>query len=868
MSVTKRFLRRRAGSPSAIVTLCLVCTIGLCPASLHALEVISISPDQNALDVPCDVNISVLFDATIDLGTVTTSSCIVSGSYGGFHPVTYICGDMCNSILICPPFDFMPGEVVTVILTTAIMSTAGDTLEHSVIWSFTVETYPAGAVFDTVGTFGESSVRSAICTGDLDGDGDCDIVTACEVEDRVSVLLNDGSGNFSGDIFFSVGRQPYDVIVSDIDNDGDLDLVAANSGEHVVSILRNYGDGTFAPHERPLVRQWPRGVSSADFNGDGFNDLAVACYGTKNISVLMNNGDGSFAYQILYDIGIPLYAICAFDFDNDRDFDLAVTCGDSEYVYILNNTGNGEFSIGQSYAVGLHPRSLAAADLNGDGSLDLATANVDHNSVSVLINDENASFLPHVDYAVRARPEGISAADFDGDGDLDLAIANGNSHDVSILLNSGDGTFYFARIVYPLGLGPRDITSADFDGDGDIDLAVPGQGAGVTLLDNLQCPADSDDDGYGDPGHPENECPVDNCPYVFNLDQADIDGDGIGFVCDDCIDSDGDGLGDPRYSQNVCDPDNCRYAYNPDQADSDFDGVGDACDGISACVTIDATIAGQTQPFDTLYIGGHYTVRISILNSITLGGVSMGFWLQSEDNLGIEWISCPDGYGPLGQGTGHASLTVIPGSRIDPPDDVFDLTGILITEQDMEGNFPDTVLVGGASLFAGIEPGPLEPMMALHFTPKGPWQPGVLGTICMDSTYVPPCGSGLIFVNEAGTAFIPGFGGSVCWPVKLVCGDPNGDGDINVGDPVFLIHYIFRGGPAPDPWQLGDANCDGKLDMGDVVFLVMAAFRHGPQPQCPEVEPDLMTPGPEQPEPPVDVDILMDFLCDSLFFKK
>jgi len=112
---------------------------------------------------------------------------------------------------------------------------------------------------------------------------------------------------------------------------------------------------------------------------------------------------------------------------------------------------------------------------------------------------------------------------------------------------------------------------------------------------------DSDGDGYGDAGHPENVCMTDNCPdnynpsqddydlddigdlcdnciYESNSDQEDGDSDGDGDVCDDCTDTDADGYGNPDFDANTCEDDNCADKYNPDQEDYDADGIGDSCD--------------------------------------------------------------------------------------------------------------------------------------------------------------------------------------------------------------------------------------------------------------------------------------------------
>jgi hypothetical protein len=64
----------------------------------------------------------------------------------------------------------------------------------------------------------------------------------------------------------------------------------------------------------------------------------------------------------------------------------------------------------------------------------------------------------------------------------------------------------------------------------------------------------------------------------------------------------------------------------------------------------------------------------------------------------------------------------------------------------------------------------------------------------------------------------------------FVCGDCNGDRIIDLGDAVYLVNYLYKSGPSPDPVESGNCNCDETVDLGDVVHLLNFLFKSGPAP--------------------------------------
>lgn len=193
--------------------------------------------------------------------------------------------------------------------------------------------------------------------------------------------------------------------------------------------------------------------------------------------------------------------------------------------------------------------------------------------------------------------------------------------------------------------GVGDVCDPDQDGDGRIDEedCAP---TNPSLSVPLQCYVDAEGDGLGS-GSPNDvcaaSCPInsttvsgDNCPDLENTDQANLDGDALGDVCDDDVDGDGhvsgddcndrdaslstvitvysdgdeDGYGNSDESQEVCalsapvgtstqGGDNCPEQYNPEQQDSDDDGVGDACEEVATPTPSPSPTAPAETPSST-----------------------------------------------------------------------------------------------------------------------------------------------------------------------------------------------------------------------------------------------------------------------------
>jgi hypothetical protein len=317
----------------------------------------------------------------------------------------------------------------------------------------------------------------AVAAGDLDGDGDDDLlVTVAEVGNGAGdttgdliVFLSRGDGTFEAGRAFRAGLLPEAIVLADLESDGVLDAAMADFSGDELFVLLGEGDGTFwAPRTAPAGDQ-PDSAAVADFNGDGTPDLAVANVLSGDFSVLLRNADGTFQPQRRFGAGPYPGSLTAADINGDGVPDLAATASGTLVWRI--GLGDGTFQATRATAVSGTPEDVAAGDFNRDGRADLVTANVQSDDVSVFLGNADGSLQPQQRLPAGDAPVQTGIVDLDGDGRLDLVAVNTLSNDLSVRLGNGDGTFG-AQQRFSAGPVPRWVAAGDLDQDGALDLVV------------------------------------------------------------------------------------------------------------------------------------------------------------------------------------------------------------------------------------------------------------------------------------------------------------------------------------------------------------------------------------------------------------
>lgn len=347
---------------------------------------------------------------------------------------------------------------------------------------------------NNTGTFGQPigplSVSAAnihdVLVEQLDNDGLPDLVVFGTGLNSLRVHYGTGPAQWASPIGLPTNHVSSQVIAGDVEGDGDLDILSFDSSYtpfSAVALLRNHGSG-FDAVENFDALPYVNGAALFDANLDNKLDIAVSgnAIDSHSLRVLRNDGAGGFRDAI--ESGLTnsqaFYDQAIGNFDGDGKPDIAIAAGGS--VVIAAGDGAGRFSEIRQIAVGT-TWPIAGGDIDGAGASDVAVQS--GSSITVIRNGATLGT------SFTGKLFRKSLGDINLDGRTDIVGTNGSTSLV-VFRQQADGTYIsttsktLAGPVYNLCIG-------DWNRDGRPDVATVGDlglsiypGSTVTLgnLDN------------------------------------------------------------------------------------------------------------------------------------------------------------------------------------------------------------------------------------------------------------------------------------------------------------------------------------------------------------------------------------------------
>jgi len=333
----------------------------------------------------------------------------------------------------------------------------------------------------------------SVGVSDVDSDFDLDVVSASWRDNTIAWYDNVGGTprTFVKRVVATTVDGAYSVAAGDLDNDGDVDLMSASWNDYTIAWYQNDGANGFTKYVIDRRAVVPGSVTSADLDGDNDLDVLSTSAGDDTIAWYENDGkkNPTFSKRVISVEADGPWSIATADLDGDNDLDVmsASTVGD-EIAWFENNAPETSFA-GKRVIAGNAEwaQSVVGADVDGDNDVDVLSASAVDATVAWYENDGSASsptFRKTVITDSAEWAQSVAAGDLDNDHDLDVISASADDNTIAWYANdcrTTDAVVPSAPAVPPSSSSSSSSSTGAADDDTDVLAIGLAVGAGVVL---------------------------------------------------------------------------------------------------------------------------------------------------------------------------------------------------------------------------------------------------------------------------------------------------------------------------------------------------------------------------------------------------
>lgn len=582
----------------------------------------------------------------------------------------------------------------------------------------------------------------------------------------------------------------------DIDDDADLDLLVSNYlGWRYIYAFE--GDTAAMMWSSDSLDSYPRDLAFGDITGDGNLDIAAAAW-DRVLVVSAQTGEQLWYYAVsglIYDVATAL-------FDGDAAVDI-VAGGTAEAVGTPPNPGKTVWALRTAvspvwweYQFGEYGNAIAIDDMNGDEFMDVLTVASLDDWVWALDGKDGT---PLFNWVGTENLYTLTTGDFDGNGQVDVAV--GGNDDMVTAVNGATATPMWQSTDPGDQIYRKCLATADLNDDGAIDVIAGSDDGNIYAIDGAS----------GTKSVTLLWTAVYSGGDVEEVEVAEMNGtpplDVVAIAGGRLVVLDGDD-GSELWVYDV----NTANAVGCEVLDANDDGILD----VGILVRDPSGYAAVIDGFSYMPLwqvagfspGSDYTLTHARCNDdkaddLVLGGNYTDMTVRALNGI-----------------NGDELWSYVTGDEVN-----------CVLGADINGDEQDDILVGGGDHIVRAIDG-MTGVPFFEYSCVGEVMHLAIGDVSGDGALNLACvtfgSDGVVYV------FNSMYEAGCCVGIT---GNIDGDSleEINIADLVYMVTYMFQGGPEPPCMDEADVDGNGAFaDIADLVYLVDYMFQNGPDPvDCP-----------------------------------